>query len=148
MTFNVYRDLPADELRGNPLHAWGALHAAKLGTYWTIPVDVPLTALGTLRPVMQSKARLSSIIAALRAGKPLPPVELGVFRDGSAWLVDGNHRLIAARKERLATLPVTFTFVGASPPPATAEGSHPKTSKTSKQLDNEIAEALNQRRSR
>ena len=144
MKLDTYRALPIDETRGNPLHTWGQIHADKLGTYWTVTVDLPLRELTSLRPVVQSKARLSSVIAALRSGKPLPPVELGVFRDGSAWIVDGNHRLIAARKERLETLPVTFTFVGAAPP-ATIEGSHQK---TSKQLDNEIAEALNQRRSR
>jgi hypothetical protein len=42
--------------------------------------------------VIQSWARLAS----------LPPVELGIFQDGSAWIVDGNHRLID----------VVFTFVG------------------------------------
>ncbi|MCJ7598224.1 MAG: hypothetical protein MUO41_06300 [Methyloceanibacter sp.] len=110
--FNNYRHLSPDEARGNPLHAWGQLHADKLGSYWTIEVDVPLRELAVLRPVLQSKARLRSVTAARKAGKPLPPLELGVYRDGSAWIVDGNHRLIDARQAGLASIPVTFTFVG------------------------------------
>lgn len=110
--FNRYRHLSPDEARGNPLHAWGQLHADKLGSYWTIEVDVPLRELAALRPVLQSQARLRSVTTARKAGKPLPPLELGVYRDGSAWIVDGNHRLIDARQAGLASIPVTFTFVG------------------------------------
>lgn len=110
--FNRYRHLSSDEARGNPLHAWGQLHADKLGSYWTIEVDVPLRELAALRPVLQSQARLRSVTTARKAGKPLPPLELGVYRDGSAWIVDGNHRLIDARQAGLASIPVTFTFVG------------------------------------
>src|SRR5688572_28983506 len=90
--FNRYRDLPADDTRGNPLHTWGAVHANKLGSYWTIEVDVPLSELADLRPVAQTAARLKSVTAARQEGKYLPPVELGVFKDGTAWIVDGNHR--------------------------------------------------------
>jgi hypothetical protein len=110
--FNRYRHLPPDEARGNPLHAWGQLHADKLGSYWTIEVNVLLKELAALRPVLQSKARLRSVTTARKAGKTLPPLELGVYRDGSAWIVDGNHRLIDARQAGLASIPVTFTFVG------------------------------------
>jgi hypothetical protein len=35
-----------------------------------------------------------------------------VFRDGSAWIVDGNHRLADARRARLPSVAVVFTFVG------------------------------------
>ena len=110
--FNVYRQLPPDEARGNPLRNWGSVHANSLGSYWTATVDVPVKDLAALHPALQSKARLSSVTAARKAGKPLPPLELGVYRDGSAWIVDGNHRLIDARRAGLATVPVTFTFVG------------------------------------
>ena len=110
--FNRYRHLPPDETRGNPLHAWGQVHASKLGSYWTVETLVPLSELTTLRPVLQSKARLKSVTTARKEGKPLPVLELGVFRDGTAWIVDGNHRLIDARQAKLASVPVTFTFVG------------------------------------
>jgi hypothetical protein len=111
--FNRYRDLPADAARGNPLHTWGSVHANKLGSYWTIEVEVPLSELADLRPVAQTAARLKSVTVARKEGKYLPPVELGVFKDGTAWIVDGNHRLIDARKAHLPSVPVTFTFVGA-----------------------------------
>lgn len=110
--FNRYRDLPADEARGNPKHAWGAVHANRLGSYWTVAIDVPLIELAGLRPVMQSSARLKSVTAARKESLFLPAIELGVFKDGTAWIVDGNHRLIDARKARLPSVPVTFTFVG------------------------------------
>ena len=110
--FNQYRDLPADPDRGNPLHAWGAVHAGRLGTYWTRPIDVPLQDLSDLHPVLQSAARLKSVQSARKSGFSLPPIELGVFRDGSAWIIDGNHRLIDARSSSLSHVPVIFTFVG------------------------------------
>ena len=110
--FNAYRDLPADPTRGNPLHAWGAVHASKLGSYWTIPVAVPLAELAALRPVVASKARLASVARARQDGVALPPIEVGVFPQGGAWIVDGNHRLVDARQARLAAVPVVFTFVG------------------------------------
>jgi hypothetical protein len=110
--FNRYRHLPADETRGNPLHTWGHVHANKLGSYWTVETRVPLSELAALRPVLQSKARLKSVTAARKEGKPLPALELGIFRDGSAWIVDGNHRLIDARQAKRPSIPVTFTFVG------------------------------------
>lgn len=138
-SFNAYRNLPADETRGNPLHAWGMLHKDKLGTYWTVPIDLALRDLATLRPVVQSKARLASVLTALRSGEPLPAIELGVYRDGSAWIVDGNHRLIAARKERLPTVPVTFTFVDMG---ASTSGARKK---TKKQLDADINKIIRKR---
>ncbi len=110
--FDKYRDLPIDEAHGNPLRSWGAVNAYRLGTCWTVPVDVPLSELAGLRTVKQATARLRSVAIARTTGKPLPPIELGVFKDGSAWIVDGNHRLIDARSARLPSIPVTFTFVG------------------------------------
>lgn len=110
--FNRFRTLPVDEARGNPLHSWGAVHASRLGTYWTVPVEVPLSELTELHPVMQSRQRVASVRAGRLAGKDLPPIELSVYPDGSAWIVDGNHRLIEARQAKLPSLQVTFTFVG------------------------------------
>lgn len=110
--FNKYRDLPSDERHGNPLHKYGAVHAGRLGSYWTTEVDVPTTELTGLHPVVQSRGRLRDITSARKAGRFLPPIEIGVFRDGSAWIVDGNHRLADARKARLPSVPVVFTFVG------------------------------------
>jgi hypothetical protein len=110
--FNKYRDLPTDADRGNPLHAWGVIHANKLGTYWTVAVDVPLSELAVFRPVVQSTTRLKSVTSARKLGKPLPPIEIGVYRNGSGWLVDGNHRLIDARKAGLPRVSAIFTFVG------------------------------------
>lgn len=68
--------------------------------------------LSSVRAVVQSKSRLRSIEDARAAGEETPPIELAVYKDGSAWIVDGNHRLSAARRLKLATIPVIFTFVG------------------------------------
>lgn len=110
--FNKYRWLLPDEALGNPLHKYGAVHSGRLGSYWTTEVRVPLAELAGLRPVVQSRSRLGDVAGARRIGRVLPPVELGVFRDGSAWIVDGNHRLADARQSRLPDIPVVFTFVG------------------------------------
>jgi hypothetical protein len=90
------------------------LNAYRLGSYWTLAEEVPLEDLADVKAVVQSKARLRSVEAAHAEGKELPPVELSVYPDGTAWIVDGNHRLVAARKLGLASVPVTFTFVGAA----------------------------------
>lgn len=110
--FNKYRGLPRDEAAGNPLYKYGTVHADRLGSYWTTEVDVPATELAHLRPVVQSRGRLLEVMKARKEGRVLPPIELGVFRDGSAWIVDGNHRLVDARRARLPSVPVIFTFVG------------------------------------
>ena len=111
--FDKYRGLPKDDSRRSPIYEWGAANAYRLGSYWTEPVEVPLDDLSVLRVVVQSKARLRSIETAHAEGAPLPPVELAVYKDGSAWIVDGNHRIAAARKLNLPTVLTTFTFVGA-----------------------------------
>lgn len=111
---NKYRSLARDDRRASPLYQWGALNAYRLGGYWTLAEEVPLEDLADVKAVVQSKARLRSVEAAHAEGKELPPVELSVYPDGTAWIVDGNHRLVAARKLGLASVPVTFTFVGAS----------------------------------
>lgn len=110
--FNKYRSLSVDESRGNPLYSWGAVHASRLGTYWTEPVDVPASELRTLEAVVQSKSRVKSVADARKRGIDLPPIELAVFRDGSAWIVDGNHRVVDAWQAGLPSLPAVFTFVG------------------------------------
>lgn len=113
-TFDKYRNRCCrDPDRGSPLDQWGAAHAWRLGTYWTVPVEVPLQDLAHIQAVVQSKARLADIRRARERDVPLPPIEVSVFRDGSAWLVDGNHRLADARRAHLPSIPVTFTFVGA-----------------------------------
>ena len=110
--FNKYRGLPIDDAMGNPLHKYGIVNAFRLGSYWTTEVDVPREELAVLSPVVQSRTRLRDVANARRSGCSLPPIELGVFRDDSAWIVDGNHRLVDARQAQLPSVPVVFTFVG------------------------------------
>lgn len=113
--FNRYRSLPSDVDKGSPLQAYGHIHAYRLGSYWTVPVDVPTDELRCLqRDIVTEKHRLASV----RAADPslLPPVEIGVFQDGSAWIVDGNHRLAHALSTDAPTVSVTFTFVGQEHP--------------------------------
>lgn len=102
-----YRALPPDPERGSPLDQWGAINAYRLGRYWTVAVPVPLDKLRGVRAVAVDKNRLRSV---QRAGE-LPPIEIAVFADGSAWIVDGNHRLVAARKRNAVAISTVFTFV-------------------------------------
>jgi len=46
------------------------------------------------------------------SGASLPPLEVAVYRDGNGWIVDGNHRLVDARKAKLPFVMARFTFVG------------------------------------
>lgn len=109
----AFKKLPRDPDAGNPLHAYGEVHRARLGGYWTVPAQVEVDLL--LRhlagkPVTQ-KARLVSVLSAKARGVELPPIELGVFPDGNAWIVDGNHRLVAAMRSGARTITARFTFI-------------------------------------
>jgi hypothetical protein len=82
-----------------------------VGDYWTVPVAAPLEDLNSLRATAIDKARLRSVQQARREGVRLPPIEIGVFQNGSGWIVDGNHRLVAARRAKDDSIEVIFTFV-------------------------------------
>jgi len=107
-----WRALPPDPDRSPPVHELGPIHAHLVGTYWTVPTDVTLADLAPVRAKAISRARLTSVRTARRQGVELPPIEVSVARDGSMLIIDGNHRLVAARRAKAATIPVRFTFVG------------------------------------
>jgi hypothetical protein len=49
------------------------------------------------RPVSdRARARLGSILIAMREGEPLPPIEVWAWR-GEYYVLDGHHRVAAAR---------------------------------------------------
>ena len=49
------------------------------------------------RPVCdRSRARLGSVLIAMRQGEPLPPIEVWAWR-GKYYVLDGHHRVAAAR---------------------------------------------------
>jgi ParB/Sulfiredoxin domain len=49
------------------------------------------------RPVSdRTRARLGSVLVAMRQGEPLPPIEVYAWR-GRYYVVDGHHRVAAAR---------------------------------------------------
>jgi hypothetical protein len=116
MSLLRYRDLPRDEARRSPLDVYGAVHAGRLGSWWTVPVFVPLAELAGLRAVVMDRNRMTSVRQARLDGVGLPPIEVSVHPDGSAWIVDGNHRLVDARRSRQPGIWATFTFVGAPAP--------------------------------
>jgi hypothetical protein len=109
--FDKYRSLPADPDRGSPRSAYGPPSYHLVGDYWTVPVVAPLESLNSLRATAIDKARLRSVQQARREGVRLPPIEIGVFQNGSGWIVDGNHRLVAARRAEDDAIEVVFTFV-------------------------------------
>ena len=111
-SFERYRLLPVDEAAGSPIAQWGAINAYRVGPHWTIPVTVPLSELSGLKAVVQDRQRVSSVHEALTSGVALPPIEVGVYKGGGAWIVDGNHRLAEARKAKRPTVDVRFTFAG------------------------------------
>jgi len=49
------------------------------------------------RPVSdRARARLGSVLVAMRQGEPLPPIEVWAWR-GQYYVLDGHHRVAAAR---------------------------------------------------
>ena len=53
------------------------------------------------RPVSdRARARLGSVLVAMRQGDPLPPIEVWAWR-GKYYVLDGHHRVAAARALRI-----------------------------------------------
>jgi hypothetical protein len=51
----------------------------------------------SFRPVSErARARLGSVLVAVRQGEPLPPIEVYAWR-GGYYVLDGHHRVAAAR---------------------------------------------------
>lgn len=51
----------------------------------------------SFRPVSErARARLGSVLLAMREGEPLPPIEVYAWR-GKYYVLDGHHRVAAAR---------------------------------------------------
>jgi hypothetical protein len=51
----------------------------------------------SFRPVSdRARARLGSVLVAMRQGEPLPPIEVYAWR-GQYYVLDGHHRVAAAR---------------------------------------------------
>jgi hypothetical protein len=51
----------------------------------------------SFRPVSErARARLGSVLVAMRQGEPLPPIEVYTWRD-EYYVLDGHHRVAAAR---------------------------------------------------
>lgn len=110
-TLDKYRALPKDSRRKAPFVEWdGLLAESDVGPYWTVPVAVPLSDLADVETEAQNPEELRSIKAAFSEGKILPPIQVTVYPNGSNYLIDGNHRLTAARRLRLPTILTVFTF--------------------------------------
>ena len=112
MNIDVAR-LEIDSDRTGPLDQYGSVWSGRLGTFWTRPVRVPLASLEGLDAKAISRERLRSVRSATHAGRELPPIEIAISPDGrSGWMVDGNHRLVAARRRGDRTITVVFTIIG------------------------------------
>jgi len=88
-----YRTLSRDSGAGNPLLVFSkggqverlrAYWAARVGTYWTVPVLIPLRELRNLHAQIHTDWRLQQVCEKMRRGVDLDPIELGLFRNGCA----------------------------------------------------------------
>jgi hypothetical protein len=102
-----YRALPRDDGAGRPSRQHG-----DVGSYWTVPVLVPLSELTGLRAIIYNFGRLFRVRTARQKGIALPPIQIGVNRHGHMWLIDGNHRLTEARDSGQQDILARFTFGG------------------------------------
>jgi hypothetical protein len=102
-----YRALAQDHRAGRPRRQDG-----DVGTYWTVPVPVPLSELTGVQATIFNIGRLYRVRMARQKSIMLPPIQLGVSRHGRVWIVDGNHRLSEARESGQPTIMTRFTFSG------------------------------------
>ena len=102
-----YRALARDHGAGQPRRQQG-----DVGTYWTVPVPVPLSEMTGVRATVFNIGRLARVRMARQKGIMLSPIQLGVSRHGYVWVVDGNHRLSEARESGQAAIMARFTFGG------------------------------------
>lgn len=102
-----YRALAPDHAAGKPRRQQG-----DVGTYWTVPVSVPLSELTGVRATVFNIGRLYRVRMARQKSITLPPIQLGVSRQGYVWIIDGNHRVSEARESRQPSIMARFTFGG------------------------------------
>jgi hypothetical protein len=102
--FDKYSDLPPGG-GSNPKDMAG-FNKWLVGEYWTVSTTVPLSELVNVKAKAISKDRLKSVQQA----DNLPPIEIAVWKGGDTFLVDGNHRLVSARKSNKHSIEVKFTF--------------------------------------
>jgi hypothetical protein len=81
-----YRALARDHGVGQPRRQQG-----DVGAYRTVPVSVRM---------------------AWQKGIAMPPIQLGVSRQGYIWIIDGNHSLSEARESGQPAILARFTFGG------------------------------------
>ena len=105
---NAYRNVPPDYAR-DIRRETPANFKYLVGDYWTVPVEVSLEDLAGIRTVTNPN-RLQSVVDAMRDGVQLPPLEIAVHQDGSGTLIDGNHRLSAARRLMWKFITIQLTF--------------------------------------
>lgn len=105
--------LEIDTDRTGPLAQYGSMWRGQLGSFWTRPTLVRLEDLRGLGATAISRERLRSVRAALHASALLPPIEIAITANGQrGWLIDGNHRLVAARRRRDRAIEAIFTVIG------------------------------------
>lgn len=64
------------------------------------------------RPVSdEARARLGSVLVAMRQGQQLPPIDVWAWR-GNYYVLDGHHRVEAARALRLDSISAHVVEVG------------------------------------
>ncbi len=102
-----FKTMAPDHAAGKPWRKLG-----EVGSYWTVPVRVPLSELTGVHAIVHRQDRLLRVRMAIANGVVLPPIYLGVKHDGHAFLVDGHHRLTAAREAGWTDIVVRFTFAG------------------------------------
>jgi hypothetical protein len=102
-----FKTMAPDHGAGKPWRKLG-----EVGSYWTVPVRVPLSELAGVHAIVHRQQRLLRVRIAIANGVVLPPIYVGIKHDGHAFLVDGNHRLVAAREAGWTDIVVRFTFAG------------------------------------
>ena len=97
-------DLPSPRYVGDVVLPWA--WEGMMPSYWkTTPVDH----LSGVQAFPFSKDKLERAMARFAAGLPMDAIDIHVYPDGAVQLLDGNHRLTAARSLGLESIRVQWS---------------------------------------
>ncbi len=111
----LIRKLVTEVFNGQyPPSTWDWINDAK----WSYDDAVPLDKVnGTRDPATFNKQTLSSDVARIKQGRPVPPLVLVEKDDGTYDLADGNHRATALEQVGRTATPAFIADMGSDPQP-------------------------------
>jgi len=100
----VYEYTTSNELGSKQVHTYTGYYGRDFGTRFSKIVDIPVK---KIHPTEKTDlGNVTQMVETIKAGEALPPLLL----DGGYGILDGHHRLEAAKKLKLKTVPCIFYY--------------------------------------